>query len=157
MYCTTSHMQSMPLIRPSKSITRPFRFPNFALPTPQSLYRPNLLLSCSLHPKSRRMGSIASADVVLGATPPFRILVAGGSYAGLSAALNLLDLCGRRAPRCGEPTKLDESNPVPDISIDITIVDERDGFCKLDPSRFNHPRCIGRNQKGKTRLGIPLT
>jgi hypothetical protein len=103
------------------------------------------------------MGSIASVDVVLGATPPFRILVAGGSYAGLSAALNLLDLCGGRAPRCGEPTKLDESNPVPDISIDITIVDERDGFCKLDPRRFNNPICLGQNQRGKTRLGIPLT
>ncbi|PSR78052.1 hypothetical protein BD289DRAFT_132436, partial [Coniella lustricola] len=59
--------------------------------------------------------------------PPFRVLVLGGAYGGLSAALSLLDLTEGRAARTG-------SGPAPDheggIPVDVTIVDERDGFCK---------------------------
>lgn len=86
------------------------------------------------------MGSIATA---LNALPAFRVLVTGGSYAGLSAALNLQDLCRGRAARCGPPPAAGEgeegsdassnsssSSSTPDIAVDITIVDERDGFCK---------------------------
>ncbi|KAH8881698.1 pyridine nucleotide-disulfide oxidoreductase-like protein [Thozetella sp. PMI_491] len=66
------------------------------------------------------------------ATTPFRILVIGGCYAGLSAALNLHDLCNGRRPRCGPPPKEDEEfTPPPPIAIDVTIVEERDGFYHL--------------------------
>ncbi|KXJ88889.1 hypothetical protein Micbo1qcDRAFT_214051 [Microdochium bolleyi] len=46
----------------------------------------------------------------------FRVLVVGCSYAGLSASIHLLDECDTR----GSP-----------ISVEITIVDERDGFYHL--------------------------
>lgn len=65
---------------------------------------------------------------------PFKVLILGGSYAGLSAALDLIDLTEGRAARRGE-------NDVPthggNIPVDITIVDERDGYCMLlrDPLR----------------------
>ncbi|KAI1636268.1 hypothetical protein F4809DRAFT_650660 [Biscogniauxia mediterranea] len=44
---------------------------------------------------------------------PYKILIAGGCYAGLSAAINLLERCDTI------------DSPIP---VDITIVDERDGF-----------------------------
>jgi hypothetical protein len=60
---------------------------------------------------------------------PSRVLVSGGSYAGLSVALNLLDLCNGLPSRfTGEKAAPDTSKQVP---LEITIVDERDGFCKL--------------------------
>lgn len=58
------------------------------------------------------------------AVRPHRVLVVGGCYAGLAAATNLLDLCEGRAPRFApgsEPTQQK-------LSIEITIIDERDGF-----------------------------
>lgn len=44
----------------------------------------------------------------------YRVLIAGGCYAGLSAAINLLEKCDT----------IDSP-----ISVDVTIVDERDGYC----------------------------
>jgi len=81
------------------------------------------------------MGSMSdTASPIVDSAPlaPFRVLVVGGSYGGLSAALNLQDLCSGRAPRCGEPPK--EGEPPAEsfqVAVDITVVDERDGFCKL--------------------------
>ncbi|PCG89915.1 Dimeric alpha-beta barrel [Penicillium occitanis (nom. inval.)] len=58
-----------------------------------------------------------------------RVLVAGGSYAGLSVTLNLLDLCNGLSPRfSGTNTPVDRSLQSP---IEVTIVDERDGFYHL--------------------------
>lgn len=65
---------------------------------------------------------------------PFRVLILGGSYGGLSAALNLLDLSQHKDPRCGkkiEETESDNLVRTPNTNIDITIVDERDGFYHL--------------------------
>lgn len=45
---------------------------------------------------------------------PYRVLIAGGCYAGLAAAINLFQSCDTF------------DDPIP---LDITIVDERDGFC----------------------------
>ena len=60
-----------------------------------------------------------------------RVLVSGGSYAGLSVTLNLLDLCNGLPSRfTGEKTAPDATQQVP---LEVTIVDERDGFCKLCP------------------------
>jgi hypothetical protein len=72
-------------------------------------------------PATRKMSSSNGS-----APRPFRVLVVGGSYAGLSATLNLLDLCGGKAPRF-TPDQKSSAQLVP---IDITIVDERDGFCE---------------------------
>lgn len=54
-------------------------------------------------------------------TCQYRVLIAGGCYGGLSAAVNLLEKCDT----------LDSP-----ISVDITIVDERDGYCM---SARQHP------------------
>jgi hypothetical protein len=66
--------------------------------------------------------------------PPFKVLVVGGSYAGLAATLNLLDLCHGRKCRFN----LDEADngPGKKVPVEITIVDERDGYCM--PSRRPH-------------------
>lgn len=57
---------------------------------------------------------------------PFRILILGGCYAGLSAALNLVDLAEGRAARQGNGVLPSHDGKIP---IEVTIVDERDGFC----------------------------
>ncbi|OAQ95697.1 hypothetical protein LLEC1_01806 [Akanthomyces lecanii] len=61
---------------------------------------------------------------------PVRVFIAGGSYAGLSTALNLLDLASGAGPRmAGQPyfhvTDFEK------MAIEITIADERDGFYHL--------------------------
>lgn len=60
---------------------------------------------------------------------PWRVLIVGGSYAGLAAATNLLDLSEGRLPRFNPMLERDVrfSYKVP---VEITIVDERDGYCK---------------------------
>lgn len=60
---------------------------------------------------------------------PYKVLVIGGSYGGLAATLNLLDLCHGRPCRFSGETELSE--PREKIPVQITIVDERDGYCKL--------------------------
>ena len=57
--------------------------------------------------------------------------MAGGSYGGLSAALNLQDLCQGLAPRCGSKPAEGEQVETSRFPIDITVVDERDGYCEL--------------------------
>ncbi|KAL1838800.1 hypothetical protein VTJ49DRAFT_2193 [Mycothermus thermophilus] len=63
---------------------------------------------------------------------PFRVLIAGGSYGGLSVAVNLQDLCrglpARSGPKPEEDSGTPQSAPAPEIPVDITIVDERDGY-----------------------------
>jgi hypothetical protein len=61
---------------------------------------------------------------------PTRILVLGGSYGGLSAALNLYDLCSGKQSRATLHTPV-AGSPGPRIPVEITIVDERDGYCKF--------------------------
>lgn len=61
-------------------------------------------------------------------TSPIRILVVGGSYAGLSAAVQLIDLCqGKRTrfPAEKEP----HAASLKGFPLDVHIVDERDGYC----------------------------
>ncbi|KUI58345.1 hypothetical protein VP1G_05685 [Cytospora mali] len=61
-------------------------------------------------------------------TEPFKVLVLGGCYAGLSAALNLIDLSEGRAARQGNGAIPAHDGKIP---VDITIVDERDGYYHL--------------------------
>lgn len=61
---------------------------------------------------------------------PVKVLVIGGSYGGLAAALNLLDLCQGKAARfsAGQTPSTTLSVKTP---VRIRIVDERDGFCEF--------------------------
>ncbi|KAG5920308.1 hypothetical protein E4U42_006234 [Claviceps africana] len=69
-------------------------------------------------------------DAAAAAVPTVRIFIAGGSYAGLSTAVNLLDLGRGLTPRMSE--KKHEHHPdVGLVNWDITIADERDGFYHL--------------------------
>jgi hypothetical protein len=59
---------------------------------------------------------------------PWKVLILGGSYAGLATCVNLLDLAQGRLPRfhpaLERPASSNYSTP-----IEITVVDERDGYC----------------------------
>ncbi|KAL5359949.1 hypothetical protein BJX96DRAFT_174834 [Aspergillus floccosus] len=70
-----------------------------------------------------------SNERMLSRTRPFRVLIVGGSYGGLSAALTLLDLCNGRVARFDHTQ--DAKPPGSTIPVHITIVDERDGFYHL--------------------------
>lgn len=63
------------------------------------------------------------------ARSPIRVFIAGGSYAGLSAAGNLLDLCEGRNPRMFGEEEYTHHKDHKNISVEITIADERDGYC----------------------------
>ncbi|PYH49417.1 putative pyridine nucleotide-disulfide oxidoreductase AMID-like [Aspergillus saccharolyticus JOP 1030-1] len=59
----------------------------------------------------------------------FRVLIVGGSYGGLSAAMTLLDLCRGRLARFNfTPNAQPPRHRIP---IQITLVDERDGYYHL--------------------------
>ncbi|KAL4785310.1 hypothetical protein BJX76DRAFT_367019 [Aspergillus varians] len=60
---------------------------------------------------------------------PFKVLILGGSYAGLAAALNLVDLCHGRRHRFSI-TEGDQGTGKT-IPVQVTIVDPRDGFFHL--------------------------
>lgn len=60
---------------------------------------------------------------------PYRILIAGGAYGGVSAAVNLLDLSLGRSARL-DPDKAPAKEALDGVPIEIHIVDERDGYCK---------------------------
>ena len=72
---------------------------------------------------AQTMGSYASETTQAGVGRPYKVLVAGCSYSGLAASVNLLEQCD----------KIDHP-----ISVEVTIVDERDGFCESKPF-FMHP------------------
>ncbi|KAK3179724.1 hypothetical protein K4F52_008894 [Lecanicillium sp. MT-2017a] len=64
-------------------------------------------------------------------TAPVRIFIAGGSYAGLSAALNLLDLADGQKPRMSGDPEYPHHEDLKNANLEITIADERDGFYHL--------------------------
>ncbi|KAF5010495.1 hypothetical protein FDECE_3350 [Fusarium decemcellulare] len=70
------------------------------------------------------MGSIPDASHAV------RVLVLGGCYAGLSAAVNLLDLSQGLSPRMNAEPYVHHSD-LPHFDVEITIVDERDGYYHL--------------------------
>lgn len=66
---------------------------------------------------------------------PVKVLVIGGSYGGLAAALNLLDLCkGRTAGFSGSRFFSHKESACgkggSNLPIEIKVVDERDGCCE---------------------------
>jgi len=58
-----------------------------------------------------------------------RVLVIGGSYAGLAATVNLIDLCDGKQPRFTSAST-EKKSPKVKLPVDITVVDERDGYCR---------------------------
>jgi hypothetical protein len=74
-----------------------------------------------------------------GDVTPVKILIIGGSYGGLSVALNLLDLCNGKQARFTasgeEKAAAKELQHI--VPVEIKIVDERDGFCKKNPKFLN--------------------
>ncbi|TQV90997.1 pyridine nucleotide-disulfide oxidoreductase AMID-like [Cordyceps javanica] len=62
-----------------------------------------------------------------GSVTTIRVLIAGGSYAGLAVAVNLLDLHRGVSPRM-HPEPFVPEQDWPHINFQITVVDERDGF-----------------------------
>lgn len=69
-------------------------------------------------------------------THAIRILVAGGAYAGVSFAINFLDLCQGRAARANYAAAATESSCAEEArkrgvveNVQVVIVDERDGYC----------------------------
>ncbi|CEI62987.1 unnamed protein product [Fusarium venenatum] len=59
-----------------------------------------------------------------------RVLILGGCYGGLAAAVNLLDLSQGYSPRMNSEPYTHHPN-LPTFNIEITIVDERDGYYHL--------------------------
>ncbi|KAJ2898945.1 oxidoreductase OXR1 [Zalerion maritima] len=73
-----------------------------------------------------------------GISRPFRVFVAGGSYGGLAATVHLLDHCsGAKAKAAAVVAAAELQSPPPPqpaperVPIEVTIVDERDGFYHL--------------------------
>jgi hypothetical protein len=81
-----------------------------------------------------RFASMASTEISK-AKSPTKVLIVGGSYAGLAAALNLADLCSGKPSRGANPPSPPEANPQPALPVEIKILDERDGFCKIHSLR----------------------
>jgi hypothetical protein len=77
-----------------------------------------------------------SNDFVRTVSRSFRVLVIGGSYGGLAAALALIDLSQGRIARFN--SNPDTKAPAHRIPIQITVVDKRDGYCRF--SRW--PACM---------------
>ncbi|KAG6141427.1 hypothetical protein E4U22_007237 [Claviceps purpurea] len=76
-------------------------------------------------PPNTQVGGCDAAVV-----PIVRVLVAGGSYAGLSTVVNLLDLGRGITPRMSEK-KYKHHPELGLVNWDITVVDKRDGFYHL--------------------------
>lgn len=57
----------------------------------------------------------------------FRVLIIGGSYGGLATALTLADLTRGQTARFNYTPGA--SAPPTGIPVQITVVDERDGYC----------------------------
>ncbi|CZR68822.1 related to pyridine nucleotide-disulphide oxidoreductase AMID-like [Phialocephala subalpina] len=76
-----------------------------------------------------RMGSIEE-DFAVKETPT-KVLVLGGCYGGLSAALNLRDLCDGKRSRATLHLPDEGTGKRAKLPVEIKIVDERDGYYHL--------------------------
>ncbi|GFF32000.1 apoptosis-inducing factor 2 [Aspergillus lentulus] len=70
-----------------------------------------------------------SNEHLISLTRRFRVLIAGASYGGLGAALTLLDLSRGQPSRFNYDAEI--KPPQHHIPVDITLVDEKDGFYHL--------------------------
>ena len=65
--------------------------------------------------------------------PVTKVLVVGGAYGGMAAAVNLLDISNHANPRFNYPNYQWDAD-APRTPIEVTIVDERDGYCMSTPA-----------------------
>lgn len=61
--------------------------------------------------------------------PLVRVFIVGGCYAGISTAINLLDLARGYSPRLAHEPYIHHPD-LPRLNLQITIADERDGYCQ---------------------------
>ncbi len=85
-------------------------------------------------------------------TAPLRIFIAGGSYAGLSTALNLLDLADGRKPRMSGDEQYPHHEDLKNTNLEITIADERDGFCTSSPRHCNWAKTGSKGKQTKKHV-----
>ena len=100
--------------RPSSLILKPR---TLIAPTASSFFQSRFLSS-----SVDKMGSVPESPARV------RVFIAGGSYAGLCTTLNLLDLKEGFSPRMAREPYVHHPD-LPEFDLEITIVDERDGFC----------------------------
>ncbi|EWZ96636.1 hypothetical protein FOWG_03942 [Fusarium oxysporum f. sp. lycopersici MN25] len=105
-----------------------------ALPRPQIQVRSVVLASHLVFRRQNRPTSHSKAFATMGSLPEssnaVRVLILGGCYGGLSAAVNLLDLSQGYSPRMNSEPYIHHPD-LPRFNVDITIVDERDGYYHL--------------------------
>lgn len=68
-------------------------------------------------------------------TSPIRVLIAGCSYGGISAVVNLIDLCQGKRTRY-ETERQPHAAALGGFELDVHIVDERDGYCETADPRL---------------------
>lgn len=67
---------------------------------------------------------------------PWRILIVGAAYGGITALMHFIDLCnGRTRPSHRDDLPKFEGE-VPERGVNVTVIDERDGFCMFDQFPF---------------------
>ena len=98
----------------------------------RSSHLPRGLASNRYQPAHSRAAS-TMPSAVADNSPTVKVLVAGGSYAGLSTVVNLLDLGDGLSPRAS-PEPYAHHPDLAKVDFQITLVDERDGFCESRPS-----------------------
>ncbi|EXL73124.1 hypothetical protein FOPG_11469 [Fusarium oxysporum f. sp. conglutinans race 2 54008] len=95
---------------------------------------PTLTTTASLHSDATALtaptGHPSTMSRAQQDSPTYKILIIGGSYAGISAAVNLLDLQRGSQPRQSRESYI-RQRQLPKHNIEISIVDERDGFYHL--------------------------
>lgn len=118
------------VLRPVLLLSRNTKTPCSAIVETSSHIDPSPVLSLfPPSPFSRLLSTMPSNEGqnMLHAIP--KVLVIGGSYAGLAATVNLIDLCDGEQPRFTSAST-EEGSPKAKLPVDITIVDERDGYCE---------------------------
>jgi len=73
------------------------------------------------------------ASLSLGA--PHKVLVVGCAYGGISAVVNLLDLIQGKGLRPSGYEAADFLGRKSKNGVEITVIDERDGYCTSSPVR----------------------
>ncbi|WXC47458.1 hypothetical protein QX201_007176 [Fusarium graminearum] len=81
-------------------------------------------------PIAHRLKGFATMGSLPETSNAVRVLILGGCYGGLSAAVNLLDLSQGYSPRMNSEPYTHHPN-LPTFNIEITIVDQRDGYYHL--------------------------
>jgi hypothetical protein len=76
--------------------------------------------------------SKAMTSVLVPSKRPIKVLIIGGSYAGLSAAVNLLHLSRNTNTGLGlshQDSLISKDHE--EVDLQVRVMDERDGFCTL--------------------------